>query len=428
MSVRIENASHIDCCDTCTKGLRPAQTSRTFGNLCRAPLLGATNTPVLVADGSGVPFSPYDRETRAAKFGVRGWTLPRAYKLPLHASTRAPIRAVRFDAPSSRYFSRTARPCRPHGVGVLTARLCVDQSPHCRCVEGRLVLPRSADRPPTARSKPTSQPAKREKIRVSAAMAAKHSGSRQRSDSSHKQPQATAPLPPALHLLHSLDQRLSHALFRRGSRVPRWVWKLFELSGDGLVWLALAIGCALAPGTAPAARHAWAAFLLCWAVDLALVGLIKASIRRSRPVYNLRSDFTVVVAVDHFSFPSGHSSRSAAGAAASWQTETLCSPAFVPVFCDSGCANSLSLPSPQGLLCGAVLDCAAGEQPPLALRGCSCMGAGDGAEQGCHGVSCRASSSPLRWFWLAYLKPTSAPPLAGGTTCQTSLRAWLLAL
>lgn len=43
------------------------------------------------------------------------------------------------------------------------------------------------------------------------------------------------------------------------------------------------------------------------------VGLLKASARRSRPVYNQQSDFTVVVAVDHFSFPSGHSSRRVVG-------------------------------------------------------------------------------------------------------------------
>lgn len=51
------------------------------------------------------------------------------------------------------------------------------------------------------------------------------------------------------------------------------------------------------------------------------VGLFKASVRRSRPVYNQQSDFTVVVAVDHFSFPSGHSSRrvlGGGGQACSW--------------------------------------------------------------------------------------------------------------
>ncbi|KAL4857005.1 Choline-phosphate cytidylyltransferase 2 [Chlorella vulgaris] len=113
----------------------------------------------------------------------------------------------------------------------------------------------------------------------------------------------------ALDAVQALDCRLSNALFRHGSSVPRWVWKLFELGGNGLVWLAVALACALPPGTPPAARHVWAAFLLCWALDLVLVGSIKGVFRRSRPVYNLQSDFAVVVAVDHYSFPSGHSSR-----------------------------------------------------------------------------------------------------------------------
>ncbi len=180
-------------------------------------------------------------------------------------------------------------------------------------------------------------------------------------------------LTPATALL-AIDGRWSNALFRAGGGVPRPVWKLFELTGDGLVWLALALGCALAPAAPPPLRAAWANFLAAWvsrawplcmpgvqagagpgccslrllsrraqfsrlqmlacsaqacralpqtlgvllqrtcpsflqAVDLALVGLLKGTVRRARPVYNLRSDFAVVVAVDHFSFPSGHSSR-----------------------------------------------------------------------------------------------------------------------
>lgn len=121
-----------------------------------------------------------------------------------------------------------------------------------------------------------------------------------------------------LAALAALDRRWSNGLFRAGGSVPRLVWKLFELSGDGLVWLALALGYALAPATPPALRTCWANFLVAWAVDLALVGLLKGAVRRSRPVYNLRSDFTVVVAVDHFSFPSGHSSRVSFVALLAW--------------------------------------------------------------------------------------------------------------
>ena len=43
-------------------------------------------------------------------------------------------------------------------------------------------------------------------------------------------------------------------------------------------------------------------------LDLAFVGLAKLIFRRPRPAYNA-ADMYVAVAVDHWSFPSGHSSR-----------------------------------------------------------------------------------------------------------------------
>lgn len=64
--------------------------------------------------------------------------------------------------------------------------------------------------------------------------------------------------------LLTLDTRWSNALFRAGHGVPRPIWKLFELTGDGLVWLALALGCALAPATPPPLRAAWTNFLVAW--------------------------------------------------------------------------------------------------------------------------------------------------------------------
>lgn len=79
------------------------------------------------------------------------------------------------------------------------------------------------------------------------------------------------------------------------------------------MWLALTLSALALPATPPPARVLWANFLLGLLLDLALVGALKGAVRRSRPVYNRREDFTVVVAVDRFSFPSGHSSRCAAG-------------------------------------------------------------------------------------------------------------------
>ena len=79
--------------------------------------------------------------------------------------------------------------------------------------------------------------------------------------------------PTPLQALAALDARLSNVLYRRGTSVPRLVWRAFELSGDGLVWLAWASGMAAAPGTPPPTRAVWLNFLLAWAVDLILVGV-----------------------------------------------------------------------------------------------------------------------------------------------------------
>ena len=114
---------------------------------------------------------------------------------------------------------------------------------------------------------------------------------------------------PYITALLAADARLSAALFRVGGAVPRPLWLLLELGGNGLVWLAAALIAILLPATSPAARSTWCNLLVAWAVDLLLVGALKSAVRRPRPAYNLRSDFTVVVPVDAHSFPSGHSSR-----------------------------------------------------------------------------------------------------------------------
>lgn len=111
------------------------------------------------------------------------------------------------------------------------------------------------------------------------------------------------------NLVGKLDARLSNRLFVACSGVPRWAYKLLEWGGDGLVWLPLTLAALLLPSTPPAARTLWANFLLGLLLDLALVGTLKGTFRRCRPVYNNAADFLLVVAVDNYSFPSGHSSR-----------------------------------------------------------------------------------------------------------------------
>jgi presqualene diphosphate phosphatase len=106
------------------------------------------------------------------------------------------------------------------------------------------------------------------------------------------------------------DHSISEALYKRGTNVPRPFWKFLEYTGDGLVWLAACFVAIALPTTTGTARHLWANFLLGMLLDLIETGFVKAIVRRPRPQHNLiAKDMNVIVAVDHFSFPSGHSSR-----------------------------------------------------------------------------------------------------------------------
>lgn len=92
-------------------------------------------------------------------------------------------------------------------------------------------------------------------------------------------------------------------------RFPRAVLAALEYSGDGLLWFPVPIAVLLSPlpSHSPALARLLALLLAGLLLDLLLVGLLKFLIRRPRPVYN--KGMHLVVAVDHWSFPSGHSTR-----------------------------------------------------------------------------------------------------------------------
>jgi presqualene diphosphate phosphatase len=117
----------------------------------------------------------------------------------------------------------------------------------------------------------------------------------------------------ASHPVAALDDRLSNFLYKQGTHVPRVVWKVFEYSGDGIFWLGLTLSMLVfSRGNRSTLHHQqlWLNFLLGLIIDLVETGLLKAIVRRNRPVYNqVAKDMHVIVAVDQFSFPSGHSSR-----------------------------------------------------------------------------------------------------------------------
>lgn len=122
------------------------------------------------------------------------------------------------------------------------------------------------------------------------------------------------PPPPArsvfLGRLLPLDAALSLHLYRLASPIPRSILLFLELSGDGRFFFPAVLSLLLfplSPSSAAARRPLLAALLLGGLLDLLLVGLAKHLVRRPRPAYN--SGMHLAFAVDHWSFPSGHSSR-----------------------------------------------------------------------------------------------------------------------
>lgn len=87
--------------------------------------------------------------------------------------------------------------------------------------------------------------------------------------------------------------------------IPRSALKALEISGDGRFWIPIPVALLLA--TPPPLRSIPLLLLLGFLLDLLLVGSLKYLVRRPRPSYNAGMHLTV--AVDHWSFPSGHSSR-----------------------------------------------------------------------------------------------------------------------
>lgn len=125
------------------------------------------------------------------------------------------------------------------------------------------------------------------------------------------------------------DERISSWLFTVGTRVPRGAWTVLEYSGDGIVWLSIAVafvslgfsktvetmrnvskisfqGDFLVDDSLLIGLNLLAGLI----IDLLEVGILKVAFKRPRPHHNtITKDMRILVPVDAFSFPSGHSSR-----------------------------------------------------------------------------------------------------------------------
>ncbi|EEF32594.1 probable lipid phosphate phosphatase beta [Ricinus communis] len=112
---------------------------------------------------------------------------------------------------------------------------------------------------------------------------------------------------PLLCHLINLDTKFSlflHSVF--SSCLPSSIFLLLELSADFRFSFPITLSLFLSP-LSPPFLHFLSPLLLGLLLDLALVGLIKVTFRRSRPPYN--PNMSPAVSADNFSFPSGHASR-----------------------------------------------------------------------------------------------------------------------
>ncbi|CAD7695960.1 unnamed protein product [Ostreobium quekettii] len=105
------------------------------------------------------------------------------------------------------------------------------------------------------------------------------------------------------------DRRASRALHARlGRRVPRRGYLALEHAGSALL-IPLVLLLALVSRLSGPFQALFVNMSIGFITDLALVGCLKAAVRRPRPAYNDAEDYALVVSVDRHSFPSGHASR-----------------------------------------------------------------------------------------------------------------------
>ena len=113
-----------------------------------------------------------------------------------------------------------------------------------------------------------------------------------------------------LETLVSFDHRVSAWVHEQGLRIFFYVFlRTLEFSGDGVFLIPCAAATFLAPTQklTPEVRMFFFNLLMTFIFDLIFVSIIKKIVRRPRPAYN-RGHFRILQ-VDHWSFPSGHSTR-----------------------------------------------------------------------------------------------------------------------
>lgn len=118
----------------------------------------------------------------------------------------------------------------------------------------------------------------------------------------------------ALSSLLAIDLWLSKRLGVCACEDSSWgsirpLMKLIEISGHGIPWLVGTAYC-LYKSDSTAGQEVMLNLFMGLLLDLVLVGIVKAVVRRRRPSHN-RMDMFATFSVDRYSFPSGHATRAA---------------------------------------------------------------------------------------------------------------------
>ncbi|XP_057727320.1 probable lipid phosphate phosphatase beta [Arachis stenosperma] len=124
-------------------------------------------------------------------------------------------------------------------------------------------------------------------------------------------PKSTAATSPPQPFLLRLDAAVSlHVHNLTKPFAPRPLLRFLELLADFRFFFPVSVALLLAcPYSSPLRRHLFLPLALCSLLDLIFIAVLKLIVRRSRPTYSHHGDYNAVVPVDHFSFPSGHTSR-----------------------------------------------------------------------------------------------------------------------
>uniref|UniRef100_A0A8C6TCP6 Polyisoprenoid diphosphate/phosphate phosphohydrolase PLPP6 n=1 Tax=Neogobius melanostomus TaxID=47308 RepID=A0A8C6TCP6_9GOBI len=172
----------------------------------------------------------------------------------------------------------------------------------------KTLLQRQGSDPATARLRASESPTRR---RGSSSSTGSASGQGPEEDGIRLNPSF---IRVALSSLLAIDLWMSKRLGVCACEDASWgsvrpLMKLIEISGHGIPWLAGTVYCMYKSDSA-AGQEVMLNLLIGLLLDLMLVGIVKALVRRRRPSHN-RMDMFATFSVDRYSFPSGHSTRAA---------------------------------------------------------------------------------------------------------------------